>query len=128
MRQVWRRSTGYMTDLPGKSSRVPPEPRKTRLNEPLSKVLSEPHSISAEQKPQYRYNDPKAAFAEAQRRIRRTLQSCSEALDLRGLGLTKLPESLNQLTDIREISFDENRLRELPECLGTFSRLEVLFA
>ena len=54
-----------------------------------------------------RYN-PKDAFAEAKRRIRQAFEEGARDLDLGGLGLTELPQSLGQLVWLRELRLDGN--------------------
>ena len=53
--------------------------------------------------PKYQFDDPKAAFAEAEKRIQHALETNAKELDLTNLGLTELPESLTQLTHLSKI-------------------------
>lgn len=54
----------------------------------------------------YRFNDPKAAFAEALKRIQHALKSGAKKLDLRHLGLTELPESIGHLNQLRRLALE----------------------
>ena len=65
------------------------------------------------------------AYVEAEREIRETRRTGSKKLILRG-GLTKLPESLGELTRLEILSLSFNKLTELPEWLGQLNQLQVL--
>lgn len=49
-----------------------------------------------------------------------------ELLDMRGCGLTELPESVASLTALRYVYLQDNELEELPDWLGGLTRLERL--
>jgi C-terminal of Roc, COR, domain/Ras of Complex, Roc, domain of DAPkinase/Leucine rich repeat len=91
-----------------------------------------------------------SALGEATRRISHARKSGATELDLRGLGLSELPESLaavealealslsdNRLTSVpswlaelpklRRLIISNNRLRTLPDSIGRLTRLEGLF-
>ncbi len=67
-----------------------------------------------------------AAYREAERRIEEERRSGANELYLAGLGLTELPESLGQLTQLRLLRLHENRLKALPESLGNLTQLLLL--
>jgi len=62
----------------------------------------------------------------AEERIQKALRRGETSLDLRELGLTTLPESLGQLTHLRELDLFQNKLTVLPEWLGRLKLLEEL--
>lgn len=74
----------------------------------------------------YAYDDPAKAFAEAERRIQETVETGATKLDLNRLGLTDLPESLDQLTQLRELELSNNQLTALPAWLGELTQLQKL--
>ena len=49
------------------------------------------------------------------------------ALALRGCGLTSLPDSIGQLTALRQLELTGNRLTVLPETFGKLVNLERLY-
>ncbi|MBN9523412.1 leucine-rich repeat domain-containing protein [bacterium] len=69
---------------------------------------------------------PDDARREAERRIEEACRSGSAELFLRGLGLTELPESLGQLTQLQELYIGQNQLTGLPEALGRLPMLRHL--
>jgi internalin A len=66
--------------------------------------------------------------AEAERRIQAALESGNTILDLSGLELSSLPESLGQLTQLQELYAFSNQLSSLPESLGQLTQLQELYA
>ncbi|UCD48554.1 MAG: TIR domain-containing protein [Phycisphaerales bacterium] len=74
----------------------------------------------------YKFDDPKEAFAEAEKRIQKALETGSPHLNLRRLGLTEVPESLAKLVQLQWLGLDRNRLAQLPEWLGQLSWLQLL--
>jgi internalin A len=62
----------------------------------------------------------------AEERVLQALSSRATELDLSGLGLTALPESIGQLRDVHSLRLFENRLEALPESIGQFSQLTGL--
>lgn len=48
-------------------------------------------------------------------------------LDLAGIGLTELPDSIGTLSEIKIIDLSNNKLTILPESIGDVARLEVLY-
>jgi internalin A len=48
-------------------------------------------------------------------------------LDLSSKALTKLPESICQLTQLRELYLSGNQLRQLPESVGKLTKLQALY-
>jgi internalin A len=65
-------------------------------------------------------------WQEALRRIERTRRSNATELDLSGLNLTTLPESLNQLSQLQTLSLSNNQLTAVPESLCQLSQLQNL--
>jgi internalin A len=66
-------------------------------------------------------------WQKALRRIEEARRSNSTRLDLSGLDLTTLPESLGQLSQLKNLYLGVNQLTVLPEWLGQLSKLESLF-
>ena len=64
---------------------------------------------------------------EAERRIQEVARTGVIDLDLSGLGLTSLPESLRQLSQVQHLSINDNKLKTLPD-LRPLSQLRFLFA
>jgi hypothetical protein len=62
-------------------------------------------------------------YAEAQRRIDEALASGATELDLSGLGLTKLPDSIGQLMNLQNLDVNDNRLTMLPDNIGQLTNL-----
>jgi hypothetical protein len=54
------------------------------------------------------------------------LRSNATELDLFGRGLTALPESLGQLTQLQSLNLRYNQLTALPESLGQLTQLQSL--
>lgn len=68
------------------------------------------------------------AFATAERQIENAARSGSFELDLSGLGLTELPESIAKLNRHTFLSLADNRLTNLPETLGRLRLLKRVVA
>jgi internalin A len=66
----------------------------------------------------YRFDDPKMALAEAERRILIARSMRATELDLTGLGLTELPESLHKLVNLKVLYLHRNKLGLPIEILG----------
>jgi hypothetical protein len=72
------------------------------------------------------------AYRIAEQKIDAALQSGATELDLSGgygsefPGLTELPESLGQLTQLRSLNLSGNQLTALPESLGQLTQLQLL--
>ena len=64
--------------------------------------------------------------SEANRRIRKAGVESAERLDLSGLGLSRLPESIGQLKELTWLNLRRNELSALPESLGQLKRLQEL--
>ena len=62
----------------------------------------------------------------AEERIRYAAETHAEDLDLSGLGLPELPESLGHLTALRMLSLSGNQLSALAESLGRLTALQAL--
>ena len=71
-------------------------------------------------------NAGEEGLVEAERRIEEVQRSGGKALDLRRLALTRLPESLAQLTQLHSLRLGYNRLTSLPEFIGQLSELDLL--
>ena len=54
------------------------------------------------------------------------IEMAKDDLDLRGLGLSELPESISQLTQLRFLVLSNNHLTKLPEFIGRLTRLKQL--
>ena len=67
------------------------------------------------------------AYRRAEKQIEETRLSGAVGLDLSKLGLTALPESLGQLTQLQVLALDSNQLTALPECLGQLTQLRTLY-
>ena len=65
-------------------------------------------------------------WQEALQRIEEALHANSRDLDLTGLRLTTLPESLGRLSQLNDLYLRENQLTALPESLGWLSQLQTL--
>lgn len=68
----------------------------------------------------------KPNLAEATFRIGRARKDGMAVLDLKGLGLTTLPDSVFELTHLLELSLSNNKLSKLPESFGQLSQLQYL--
>jgi internalin A len=66
------------------------------------------------------------AYREAEKKIEAARRSRATVLDLSYMSLTKLPESLGQLTQLESLSLEDNRLTALPEWLGQLHQLQKL--
>lgn len=74
------------------------------------------------------YHDvPAEESYEAEWRIQKALETSATKLDLEGLGLTELPESVVQLTCLRVLSLHMNSIKVLPEFLGQLAELKELY-
>jgi Leucine-rich repeat (LRR) protein len=69
---------------------------------------------------------PEEAYRIAEEMIKQALREQSLKLDLQGLGLTQVPESLIQLTQLRELKVGNNQLEVVPVFLGQLTRLFYL--
>lgn len=65
-------------------------------------------------------------FAEAERRIQAALESGAIELDLSGLGLIALPNSIGNLTNVTVLYLDQNQLTTLPDSIGNLTSLRLL--
>ena len=68
----------------------------------------------------------KNGLAEAERRIAETKRTEETALNLSGLDLEVLPESVCRLPRLRFLYLNNNRLTQLPESIGRLGRLQKL--
>lgn len=76
----------------------------------------------------YKFDDPKAAFAEADRSIQNALKTGAIRLNLSDFGLTELPESIGDLPELQELILGGNRLKTLPVSIGNLKQLHALYA
>jgi internalin A len=67
---------------------------------------------------------PPEAFAEAERRIAAAKSADSTFLDLKNLGLIRVPESIGHLAQIKTLLLSGNRLTVLPDTLSKLNQLE----
>jgi len=67
------------------------------------------------------------AYRKAEQKIEEALRSGAKELNLRGIDLTELPESLGQLTQLQSLDLSNNQLTELPEWLGQLTQLRILY-
>ena len=63
---------------------------------------------------------------EAERRVRLAIKRRSLSLNLSGLDLIKLPDSLRQLGQLQELDLERNQLTTLPDWLGQLIQLRTL--
>jgi len=66
------------------------------------------------------------AYQEAERRIEAARQEGATELDLSGIGLTELPETIALLTQLQELDLSDNQLTELPEVIASLTQLQTL--
>jgi hypothetical protein len=66
------------------------------------------------------------AFGKAEKIINRTQKWGGTNVDLSGLKLTKLPESLTSLVEIESLNLSFNNLSEIPEWLNTLTKLKKI--
>ena len=62
----------------------------------------------------------------AEERIEQARRSRATTLDLSDLGLTRVPDSLAQLTSLQKLSLNDNQLTTLPESLAKLTSLQTL--
>ncbi|HST52411.1 MAG TPA: COR domain-containing protein [Pyrinomonadaceae bacterium] len=62
----------------------------------------------------------------AEARIQEARRNHATSLDLSGMNLTELPESITQLSQLQMLSLDDNQLTTLPESITRLSRLQRL--
>src|ERR1039458_3534530 len=62
----------------------------------------------------------------AEKRIEAAGKSNASSLDLSGLGLTELPASIGQLTQLQQLNVSQNRLKSLPDAIGQLVQLQML--
>jgi internalin A len=70
---------------------------------------------------------PEEAFAEAERLIAEAKANGETGLNLSGLGLKEVPESLAQLTQLRYLNLDRNHLATVPESMCQLVKLQNIF-
>jgi len=63
----------------------------------------------------------------AEERIEAARGSNASELDLHGLGLTRLPSSIGQLTKLQSLNIFRNQLSALPNAIGNLSQLRFLY-
>ncbi|MBI4962641.1 MAG: TIR domain-containing protein [Desulfomonile tiedjei] len=71
---------------------------------------------------------PRGNLGEAEYRIRKALETESLDLDLAGLLLTELPESIGQLSHLQDLNLQRNGLTEFPESFANLNSLRRLDA
>lgn len=78
-------------------------------------------------KPPHENKPNTKAFSKALVRIEQAGKTGATKLDLSGLGLTELPESLGQLTKLEFLNLNNNQLTALPESIGQLTQLDGLY-
>ena len=63
---------------------------------------------------------------EAQQRIEEARREGARKLDLSDLKLTKLPESIESLTQLQRLNLHNNQLKKLPEAIASLTQLQGL--
>ena len=63
----------------------------------------------------------------AEAKIETALRSGATELDLSSLRLTSVPETLGQLTQLRDLYLHDNQLTSVPEWLGQLTQLRTLY-
>jgi internalin A len=71
--------------------------------------------------------EAEAAFAKAQQRIQKALESNADTLNLSGLGLTSVPSELGQLANLSALYLSHNQLTSVPSELGQLANLSELY-
>jgi len=66
------------------------------------------------------------AYREAEKKIEAALKTGTTELDLNGMKLTELPESIGQLTQLQLLNLSNNQLTTLPESMGGLMQLQSL--
>jgi Leucine-rich repeat (LRR) protein len=66
------------------------------------------------------------AYKKAEQKIQQALKSGATELDLHGMELTELPESIGQLTQLTSLNLSSNQLTTLPDSLGQLTQLTSL--
>ena len=66
------------------------------------------------------------AYQQAEEKIERASRLRVNRLELAELGLTELPQSLGQLTQLKSLDLRRNQLTVLPDSLGQLTHLQVL--
>jgi Leucine-rich repeat (LRR) protein len=66
------------------------------------------------------------AYNKVENRIKNIRLAKATSLDLSNMKITELPESLRQLTQLRELSLENNKLESLPDWFGELSQLHLL--
>jgi internalin A len=66
------------------------------------------------------------AYQKAEQRIAEARRTGARELNLSGLELTELPESLGQLTQLQTLDVSNNQLTALPAALGQLTQLQLL--
>jgi Leucine-rich repeat (LRR) protein len=66
-------------------------------------------------------------YQEAERRIEAARQENTIQLDLSGLWLTELPETIASLTQLQTLNLSGNQLTELPETIASLTQLQKLY-
>ncbi len=72
--------------------------------------------------------DPEEALAEAETRIAECKAKKAQRLELAGLGIPHLPESIRELTWLTSLMLQDNRIARLPSWVRDFTELEYLQA
>jgi Leucine-rich repeat (LRR) protein len=63
------------------------------------------------------------AYREAEQRIEAARESGATELDLSGLGLTELPDSIANLTALQTLDLTDNQLTRLPDSIAQLQKL-----
>jgi hypothetical protein len=77
-------------------------------------------------KPSHQSEKKDVAFYEAEKKIEQALKSGATELNLGGMNLTELPESLRQLTQLKTLDLYDNKLAKIPEWISDLKNLQML--
>jgi len=67
------------------------------------------------------------AYQIAEKRIEAALKKRATKLDLKCLGLTEIPETITQLTNLTKLSLNNNQITEIPEAITQLTNLTELY-
>ena len=71
--------------------------------------------------------DPLAGWRSALRLIKEAKVASSTSIDLSGLNLSDVPESISQLTQMQALHLSKNQLSAIPDSIGQLGNLQFLY-